>query len=432
VGQQKRVPKFRNSFCFYARYLYQLYPTFVAMFDLVVIGGGAAGFFGAINFAEQRSDARVLILEKAARVLQKVKISGGGRCNVTHACFDPQELAGFYPRGEKELLGPFHKFMTYDTIAWFSERGVELKTEEDGRMFPVTDNSQTIIDCFTKALAQNNIKLNTECGVKKLYRHNDYWQLELQDGNKLEAKNVLMAAGSSPAIWDMLAALGHKIEPPVPSLFTFNIKDSRIEGLMGISVPLAEVAVNGTKLTESGPLLITHWGMSGPAILKLSAWGARALYGFGYKFSIRVNFVASYAHPEEELEQLRKNYASKKVTNRIPFGLPQRLWNSIITHLGIEEKNYGDLSAAEWDKIFTELTAGEYSVNGKSTFKDEFVTCGGVLLKEIDMRTMESRLHKGLYFAGEVMDIDAVTGGFNFQAAWTTSYIAAQAMLERG
>ncbi|MFN3917623.1 MAG: NAD(P)/FAD-dependent oxidoreductase [Flavobacteriales bacterium] len=398
------------------------------MFDTIVIGGGAAGFFGAINILEDKPAARVLILEKASKILQKVKVSGGGRCNVTHACFDPQELISFYPRGGKELLGPFSKFMTYDTVAWFAERNVELKTEEDNRMFPTSDNSQTIIDCFLKEVERKKIKLNTNCGVKSIRKVTNGWSVFLHNDDVIKTKTILMAAGSSPAVWEMLASVGHQIKPPIPSLFTFNVKDKRIDGLMGISVPSAEVSVMDSTLTESGPLLITHWGMSGPAILKLSAWGAGILHKQNYNFKIRINYIAHVEDMTLEFKKIRDKNPAKKLRNLTPFGLPQRLWLNIVNYLGIEEKNYGDLSKNETEKLINELSAGVYNVNGKSTFKDEFVTCGGVSLKEIDMRTMESKLHKGLHFAGEVMNIDAVTGGFNFQAAWTTSFIAAKAI----
>ena len=398
------------------------------MFDSIIIGGGAAGFFGAINLAEQKPGAKILILEKSSRVLEKVKISGGGRCNVTHACFDPQDLIKFYPRGEKELLGPFHKFMTYDVISWFSEREVELKTEEDGRMFPVTDNSQTIIDCFLREVKQRGVKLNTNCGVKNILPNEAGWEVQLQDGNSLQSKTILVATGSSPVFWNMLAKIGHKIESPVPSLFTFNIKDKRLEGLMGISVPDAEVVVKDSDFAESGPLLITHWGLSGPAVLKLSARAAKELHQRKYRFSVLINFIAGEDNPRQALVDIRREHPAKKVIKLPLFGLPSRLWQSMINTVGVADKNFADLSTLQTDALLRELTAAEFEVNGKSTFKEEFVTCGGVSLGEIDMRTMESRIRQGLYFAGEVVDIDAVTGGFNFQAAWTTSHIAAKAI----
>jgi predicted Rossmann fold flavoprotein len=295
-------------------------------------------------------------------------------------------------------------------------------------MFPVSDNSQTIIDCFLKEIEKKRIKLNTNCGVKSITKTPDGWRVLLHNDDIMNSKTILMTAGSSPVVWEMLAKIGHQIEAPVPSLFTFNIKDTRIEGLMGLSVPLAEVTVVGTNLSETGPLLITHWGMSGPAILKLSAWGARVLHKQNYRFKIQVNYVAHVDDVSNKFNEIRTLHPAKKLNNLVPFGLPQRLWSSIVSYLGISEKNYGDLSKMETSELINQLTKGEYTVNGKSTFKDEFVTCGGVSLKEIDMRTMESRLHKGLYFAGEVMDIDAITGGFNFQAAWTTSYVAARAI----
>ena len=397
---------------------------------IVIVGGGAAGFFAAVNCAGFNPDVRVIILEKSRNLLSKVKVSGGGRCNVTHACFEPVELVKYYPRGEKELLSPFHQLMTFDVIQWFEERGVALKTEEDGRMFPVTDQSQTIIDCLLQEAEKNNVRINLSSGVKSLSRENDKWILETDNDQRIYADKVMFAAGSSPQAWSLLQKLGHTIIEPVPSLFTFNIKDPRIDGLMGLSVPMAEVKILNSAFEAQGPLLITHWGMSGPAVLRLSAWGARWLSEKQYKFNITVNWLAAdTADVLNTLHGFKMQYARKQVGNK-PFEveMPQRLWKQLADFLNISHLNWADLSKTQLNDLARELTAGEFLVNGKSTFKDEFVTCGGVDLKEVDMRTMESKLLKGLFFGGEILNIDAITGGFNFQAAWTTGFIAAKNM----
>lgn len=395
-------------------------------YDLIVIGGGAAGFFGAINAAEKNPGKKILILEKGTQLLGKVKVSGGGRCNVTHACFEPKELVKFYPRGEQELLGPFHKFMTGDTIAWFEQRGIELKVEDDNRMFPKSNSSQTIIDCFISEAKKYGVEIQSQCGLTDLRNENGLWHVETEL-ETFVAEKVLMTAGSSAQIWGILAKLGHSIVEPVPSLFTFNIKDPRISSLPGLSVPSAIVTLAGLDVETEGPLLITHWGMSGPAILRASAWGARKLAEVNYNCTVQINWTGKgYKDVLSELKKMRDTEGKKLCGSTPLLGLPTRLWKSFTDHCAITDIKWASLSNKQIEDLCKELAKGEYQVNGKSTFKDEFVTCGGVDLAEINMKTMESKLLPGLFFAGEVINIDAITGGFNFQAAWTTSWIAAQ------
>jgi predicted Rossmann fold flavoprotein len=406
-----------------------------SVFDLLIVGGGAAGFFTAITFAEGHPGAKVAILEKGREVLQKVKVSGGGRCNVTHACFDAKELVKNYPRGEKALIGPFHRFGPADTVEWFRGRGVKLKTEADGRMFPVTDNSETIVQCLTESARQAGVEVLTGQNVVSIQppgESHPLFQIKTHSGEVFQSKNLMIATGSSPRFWEMLGALGHRIVPPVPSLFTFNIKDPRIAGLPGISVPVANVHVKGEKLSASGPLLITHWGMSGPAILRLSAWGARLLHERNYRFEIEVNWLGKMTSAEvaEVLNQAKLDVAKKIVTGSGPFSeIPKRLWESLVSAVGIPAGvRWADLNKEKLRKLAGQLTAASFQVNGKSTFKEEFVTAGGVHLDEVDFKKFESKIHPGLYFAGEVLDIDAITGGFNFQAAWTGGFVAGSAM----
>ncbi len=398
-------------------------------YDIIIVGGGAAGFFTAINAAEAQPKLKIAILERGSEVLSKVRVSGGGRCNVTHACFDPRELVKHYPRGEKELRGPFHSFACGDTIEWFERHGVALKTEEDGRMFPVTDSSQTIIDCFLSATSKYKIDVRTGHSVQSLFKNEKGWKIDTTKGS-FSTTSLVMASGSNPKMWEMLHELGHTIVAPVPSLFTFNIKDARIKELPGISA-LATVTIPGTKLAAEGPLLITHWGLSGPAILKLSAWGARILEEKKYNFEIRVNWLHDQDREDvlTTFAALRTENGKKQVMSRSPFGLVSRLWESLCSAAGIgKETRWGDLSAKQADALAAQLTESRFQVTGKSTFKEEFVTAGGVSLKEVDFRTMESRIVPGLYFAGEVLDIDAITGGFNFQNAWTGGWLAAKAI----
>lgn len=396
-------------------------------FDIIIIGGGAAGFFTAINLAEARPDLKIAILERGRDVLEKVRISGGGRCNVTHACFIPNDLAKFYPRGEKELRGPFHQFASGDTIAWFEKRGVALKIEEDGRMFPVTDSSQTIIDCFLSEAKKTGVTVLTGHSVQALFKGENYWKVETP-AETFACSKLVLATGSNPKMWKLLETLGHRIIPPVPSLFTFNIKDARIKDLQGVAAQVS-VKVEGSKLENSGPMLITHWGLSGPAILKLSAWGARELFDRNYQFAIRVNWLKDYStsETEENLRELKLEHAKKSVAKKSPFELTSRLWESLVLSSGIgAETKWADLSKAQLQKLAETLTACRFEVNGKSTFKEEFVTAGGIDLKEINFKTMQSKLVSDLYFAGEVLNIDAITGGFNFQNAWTGGFILAE------
>ncbi|MCD0473399.1 NAD(P)/FAD-dependent oxidoreductase [Flavobacterium sp. EDS] len=398
-------------------------------FDIIIVGGGAAGFFTAINIVERNSKLKVAILERGSEVLTKVRISGGGRCNVTHACFEPNELVKFYPRGEKELRGPFHQFCSGDTIEWFEKHGVELKIEDDGRMFPVSNSSQTIIDCFLKATAKLGITVLTGQSVQSIFKKENFWKVETQNQNYIADKLVL-ATGSNPKIWEMLQTFGHAIVSPVPSLFTFNIKDPRIKELPGVAAQ-ATVKVKGTKLESTGPLLITHWGMSGPAILKLSAWGARILHDKNYQFTIFVNWLNDVDTEDAEkiLKELKQEHAKKAVSKKSPFDFPNRLWESLVLASTIEaETKWADLSKIQLQNLANQLTNGTFQVNGKSTFKEEFVTAGGIDLKEINFKTMESKLHEKLYFAGEIVNIDAITGGFNFQNAWTSGFIVANAI----
>ena len=398
-------------------------------FDIIIVGGGAAGFFTAINVVEKNPKLKVAILERGAEVLQKVRISGGGRCNVTHACFEPNELVKFYPRGEKELRGPFHQFCSGDTIEWFEKHGVELKIEDDGRMFPVSNSSQSIIDCFLQATQKLGIKILTGQSVQSIFKKENAWKIETQNENYI-AEKLILATGSNPKIWEMLQTYGHAIVNPVPSLFTFNIKDTRIKELPGVAT-LATVKVKDTKLESTGPLLITHWGMSGPAVLKLSAWGARILHDKNYQFTIFVNWLndVDTTDAENKLKDLKQEHAKKAVSKKSPFDFPNRLWESLVLASGIEtETKWADLSKLQLQNLSNQLTNGTFQVNGKSTFKEEFVTAGGIDLKEINFKTMESKLHENLYFAGEIVNIDAITGGFNFQNAWTSGFIVANAI----
>jgi len=400
-------------------------------FDILIVGGGAAGFFSAINIVERNPKLKVAILERGKEVLSKVRVSGGGRCNVTHACFEPNELVKFYPRGEKELRGPFHQFCSGDTIEWFEKHGVELKIEDDGRMFPVSNSSQTIIDCFLHASHKLGITILTGQSVQSIFKKDNCWKIETQTENYL-AEKLILATGSNPKIWDMLNAFGHAIITPVPSLFTFNVKDPRIKELPGIATQVS-VKVIGSKLESTGPLLITHWGMSGPAILKLSAWGARILHDKNYQFAIEVNWLNDIETEEAEtlLKELKQEHAKKTVAKKSPLEVQNRLWESLVLASGIgAETKWADLSKIQLQNLANQLTKGIFQVNGKSTFKEEFVTAGGIDLKEINFKTMESKLHPNLYFAGEIVNIDAITGGFNFQNAWTSGFIVANAIAE--
>ncbi len=402
-------------------------------YDILIIGGGAAGFFTAINAAEMNPEASIALLERGKEVLAKVKVSGGGRCNVTHAQFDPKELSQNYPRGEKELLGPFHSFMTGDTISWFEARGIELKIEEDGRMFPVTDSSQTIIDCFISEVERLGIELLRSHSVKSIAKFEERWLVNTTT-LVLESKTLVVATGSNPKIWKLLERLDHTIIPPVASLFTFNIKDGRIIDLPGVATQ-ASVKVMGANqkiaLESEGPLLITHWGLSGPAILKLSAWGARILEPMQYRFPIKVNWLCDISEllALEKLMELKTENPKQTLFKYPQFELPKRLWQNLIKAAGIDPtETWAGISKKKLQNLANQLTESHFEVEGKSTFKEEFVTAGGVDLKEVNFKTFESKLHKNLYFAGEVLNIDAITGGFNFQNAWTGGYMVAKAL----
>jgi hypothetical protein len=398
-------------------------------FDIIIVGGGAAGFFTAINIVEKNPKLKVAILERGSEVLSKVRVSGGGRCNVTHACFEPNELVKFYPRGEKELRGPFHQFCSGDTIEWFGNHGVELKIEDDRRMFPVSNSSQTIIDCFLEATQKLGITVLTGQSVQSIFKKDNFWKVETQSETYI-AEKLILATGSNPKIWEMLQTFGHAIVSPVPSLFTFNIKDARIAELPGVAANVM-VKVKDSKLTATGPLLITHWGMSGPAILKLSAWGARILHDKNYQFTISVNWLNDVATEdvEKNLKELKQEHAKKAVSKKSPFVFPNRLWESLVLASSIEsETKWADISKIQLQNLARQLTNSSFQVNGKSTFKEEFVTAGGIDLKEINFKTMESKVQENLYFAGEIVNIDAITGGFNFQNAWTSGFIVANAV----
>jgi predicted flavoprotein YhiN len=442
--------------------------------QIIIVGGGAAGFFAAIAAAE--SGATVTLLEKSARFLDKVRISGGGRCNVTHACFEPNEFATRYPRGERALLAPFWKFSARDTVEWFSARGVALKTESDGRMFPVTDNSETIVDCLMNAAQNAGVKLRLNCTVEAITKTSDgKFELTIasrgpapfsslderagvgrqmpgvnqaphpgplpvgrgegedSDVKKISADKLLLATGGcrAAAAGQLAVALGHQLEPPVPSLFTFQIESSWLRSLAGVSLALAEVAVPAAQLRERGPLLVTHWGLSGPAVLKMSAWGARTLHGLDYRFTLFVNWLPEFSAPQITEEfQARRQAAGARLVVNVPLSpLTARLWEQLVLAAGIaRDRRWSALTRSEMHALGQQLTRSEFPVTGKSLNKDEFVTCGGVKLKEVDFKTMESRVCPGLFFAGELLDIDGITGGFNFQAAWTTGFIAGRAM----
>ena len=395
--------------------------------NIVIIGGGAAGFFAAISSAEKNPGNNIIILEKGNIVLSKVKISGGGRCNVTNSCTEPRELIKFYPRGGKELLSPFHKFNSKDTTEWFERRGVKLKTEPDGRIFPISDDSQTIVDCLVDTAKRNNINVLMQTGVTDIRKvHHKGWIISTF-AKEFHADGIIICSGNSSSVWKIIESLGHSIESPIPSLFTFNIKDNRIDEMSGVSVHDAEIKIEGPNLKSSGPLLITHWGMSGPAILKLSAWGARELNRMNYKFNLVINWLPglNLESAKDKLNQVKHNSNIRNVYSFSPFGIPIRLWERLLEYSAItKDIKWNNMSGFLINKLAIQLTQCSFSVNGKSTFKEEFVTCGGVSRKEIDFKTMESKLHQGMFFAGEVIDIDAVTGGFNFQAAWTTGWIA--------
>ncbi|HEY0058664.1 MAG TPA: NAD(P)/FAD-dependent oxidoreductase [Flavisolibacter sp.] len=402
---------------------------------LVVIGGGAAGFFCAVTAARLNPGLKVSILEKSSRLLSKVRISGGGRCNVTHALFTIDELVRRYPRGKNFIKKTFHQFFTTDTIKWFEERGVSLKAERDGRMFPVTDSSQTIIDCLMKEANKYKVEIRLNTEVKDLERKSGQWQLSFANGHTMPADFICVAAGGYPkaTMFDWLRKLGHSVSEPVPSLFTLNLPGHPITQLMGVSVEQARVKIGNTKLVEEGPVLITHWGLSGPAVLRLSAWGARDLKDLGYDFNVHINWLPEYtdASMREAFSGFRKANPVKKVSNHNFGSLPERLWLFLLQQSGIStDLRFCDLPAKAENSLIKNLVDFVAAVRGKTTFKEEFVTAGGITLTEVDAATLMSRKVPNLFFAGEVLDIDGITGGFNFQNAWTTGYIAGKTISE--
>lgn len=403
---------------------------------IVVIGGGAAGFFGAIACAQSHSHPQVIILEASHQPLAKVRVSGGGRCNVTHACFEPAALVQHYPRGGKALRGAFTRFQSRDTVNWFAARGVKLKTEADGRMFPITDDSATIVDCLMESAIALGIKIRTGTSVvsvKVLDGATPKFEIQLKSGEIVTCDRLLLATGSNKIGHQIAATLGHNIESPVPSLFTFNVLDKQLRELAGVSVDIVRLrlSVDGNKLEQTGPLLITHWGLSGPAVLKLSAWGARMLYDCKYHASLTINWLPQ-SNPKDIGQTLfaaKTEWAKRAITSSCPVELPRRLWQYLGSRVAINnEDRWSGISHKSLNQLVQELTQGQYLIQGKGVFKEEFVTCGGVSLKEVNFKTMESRLCRGLYFAGEILDIDGITGGFNFQSAWTTAWLAGQAM----
>jgi predicted Rossmann fold flavoprotein len=401
---------------------------------IVVIGGGAAGFFGAIACAQTNPQAQVTLIEASRQPLAKVLISGGGRCNVTHACFEPKNLVQNYPRGGKALLGAFTRFQPLDTISWFAAHGVNLKTEADGRMFPITDRAETIAECLIREAFAAKIELCIGTPVSAVTRKNEEFEIVLKSGETKQCDRLLLATGSSLAGYKIARELGHDIQSPVPSLFTFNIADPQLRELAGISVNSVNVRLSGTgktPLQQTGPLLITHWGVSGPAVLKLSAWGARILHENRYQHKLIINWLP-HLSPEEvrqKLLEVKTEWGKKAIALHRGVDLPHRLWQYIIQRSNITiEDRWAAISNKTLNQLVQEITQGEYLITGKGVFKEEFVTCGGVNLKEVNFKTMESKLVPGLHFAGEILDIDGVTGGFNFQSAWTTAYLAGQAM----
>lgn len=400
---------------------------------LIVIGGGAAGFFCAVNAARLNPLLKVIVIEKSNKLLSKVKVSGGGRCNVTHACFDIGEMSRNYPRGANFVKKIFHHFFTTDTIKWFDERGVTLKTEEDGRMFPVSNTSETIIRCILKEASTYNVAIMLNAEVKKLEKTQEKFHVELSDRRQLNADYVCVASGGYPksSMFDWLKETGHTIEEPVPSLFTFNLPGHPIRELMGISAENVKVKIQQSKLAESGAVLITHWGLSGPAVLKLSAWGARELAKLNYEFTISINWLPELNEQtlKERFLQIRNENASQRIKGRNMHGLPGRLWDFLAKQSGVTETiRWAEMPSVVQNKFIKHLCNYELQVKGKTTFKEEFVTAGGINLSEIDYNTMMSKKVSNLYFVGEVMDVDGVTGGFNFQHAWTSGFIAAKSI----
>lgn len=399
---------------------------------IVIIGGGAAGFFAALRAKECKPHTEVILLERSSQLLSKVRISGGGRCNVTHSCFDPKELVKNYPRGNRELLGPFTRFQPADTIQWFESRGVELKTEEDGRMFPVSDSSASIIDCLMRQAQKSGVNIRTKAGIDKIEKNKDSFLITLSEGTAITCKALLIATGSNPSGHQIVQQFGHTITPPVPSLFTFNVPTSPLKDLSGIVVDPCRLSLKGTDFTQKGPLLLTHWGFSGPAALKLSAWAARYLNENNYRTELSVDWAPDISLEEllKRLKSFRQATPAQTLANNCPLKRPKNLWKRLVElALKTSDKRLSDIGNEELSTLSAKLKADIYQIDGKTTHKEEFVTCGGVALNEVNFKTMESKLCKGLFFAGEVLDVDAVTGGFNFQNAWTTGWIAGSSMV---
>ncbi len=403
-------------------------------YDVVIVGGGAAGFFGAINAASINPSLKILILEKSNKLLSKVRVSGGGRCNVTHHCFEPTKLSKHYPRGQKELKKLFRQFQAEDTVEWFRSRGVTLKTESDGRMFPISDTSESIINCFLKEAERLHIKIEKNSEVNRIEKISEHeFLVNTLSAKSFKAKLILIASGGRPqtSFYQWLRGLGHSIERPIPSLFTFNDPSKQFKDLMGVSVNSALVQIAGTKFKATGPILITHWGLSGPAVIKLSAWAAGYLFQQNYSFTALVNWLGTMTEEELRVKILdyKDQHPKQKIANQMTVDLPNRLWNRICELSGVDQqKNWSELRKKELNKLIENLVRCPFQINGMTTFKEEFVTCGGISLEEVDFKTMESKKMPGVYFAGEVLNIDGETGGFNFQSAWTTGFVAARAM----
>ena len=407
------------------------------MFSTLVGGGGAAGYFAAITAKERDPARRVLLVDSGSKPLRKVEISGGGRCNVTHACFDSAQLVRAYPRGHKELHGPFSRFQPRDTVHWFESRGVKLKTEADGRIFPLTDSAKTIIDCLEHARLRAGAELAIKTKVEQITRTTSGFTVRLknqQEHSEQRFSTVILTTGSAPGGYALAAALGHTIIPCVPSLFTFEIADEMLNGLSGVSMERTDLRLallSGQEFSETGPLLITHWGFSGPAVIRLSAWAARPLAECRYQAKLFVNWIPALRF-EQGLEEIRvqKEASPKQVVAAHPlFSIPKRLWANLVLSAGIESTEiWAHIRREQMDRLLRRLYKSEFQVENKGEFKEEFVTCGGVSLREVDFQTMESKLVPGLYFAGEILDIDGITGGFNFQSAWTTGWIAGQSV----
>lgn len=395
--------------------------------SVLIIGGGAAGFFAACLLAEKHSNIKITILEKDKEVLKKVRISGGGRCNVTHACFEPKDLVTFYPRGEKELYAPFLQFQPKDTIQWFSQNGVALKTEADGRMFPITDSSETIIECFMSICKKQAVDIKLSCRVTAIRKIEAKWEVSMSDKTYL-SDYLIVTAGSSPSIWTILASMGHTVVPAVPSLFTFKVNDKALNELAGISLPMVSVKISTMKHVTAGPIMITHWGLSGPAILKMSAWAAVELHELKYEFDIEVNWICrTYDDVLAEIKQIKESDAKKQVGNVVMYKIPHRFWMYLLQTSDIlSSQQWANITKKQIQDLARNMTKFPLSARGKSTNKEEFVTAGGISLKEVNFKSFQSKIQENLYFAGEVLNIDGLTGGFNFQSAWTGAYLASK------